>query len=757
MGRIEVLDQHTIDKIADGEVIERPSSVVKELAENAIDAGASSVTVEIKEGGTSFIRITDNGSGIEKDQVTTAFLRHSTSKIRAVEDLMTIHSLGFRGEALSSIAAVAQVELVTKPHADTTGIRYIIEGGKEVSLEEVGAPDGTTFLVRNLFYNTPARKKFLKAAMTEAGYINDLLIKLALSHPDISFKFINNGQVKLHTSGNTNLKDIIYGVYGREIASELIAVEAGDAGVQIRGFIGKPVISRGNRNYENYYINGRYIKSQIISKAIEDAYKTFMMQHKYPFAVLHFTIEGDLLDVNVHPTKMELRISNQEEIYGLIVRTLKDALSGRELIPEVTLDFGKEEEKAAEDQKAEQKEKAVRNDNAGPFSSEKLDLRLTRRGERPGVPVKEAAEEKISYGLEYETQKQGNPSDSRKSVQPAPDKESDPGQKNLEYFMQEMRRRVIANHEAQMETQRLYEQIQPIHKTVQPEEDSGEFPPKEVHQNGLYKDNQAENGKTDYPAFVQEESIYGRPDAQGWTGPVSEEAESAEAESAAAADGIRTRPDASEITKAEQLELFEHRLLDKDSRMEHRIIGQLFETYWLVQFQDHLYIIDQHAAHEKVLYERTMKSLASREFTSQLLSPPIILTLTMQEAELLKRYQDYFTQIGFEIEPFGGNEYSVRAVPDNLFGIAQKDLLIELIDGLADFHITMEADMINQKIASMSCKAAVKGNQVLSGAEAKALIDELLELENPYNCPHGRPTIISMSKYELEKKFKRIV
>ena len=333
MGRIEVLDQHTIDKIAAGEVIERPSAVVKELAENAIDAGASSVTVEIKEGGISFIRITDNGSGIEKDQVPTAFLRHSTSKIRAVEDLMTIHSLGFRGEALSSIAAVAQVELVTKTHAEGTGIRYLIEGGKEVSLEEVGAPDGTTFLVRNLFYNTPARKKFLKAAMTEAGYINDLLIKLALSHPDISFKFINNGQVKLHTSGNTNLKDIIYGVYGREIASELIAVEAGDAGVQIRGFIGKPVISRGNRNYENYYINGRYIKSQIISKAIEDAYKTFMMQHKYPFAVLHFTIEGDLLDVNVHPTKMELRFSNQEEIYQLIVRTLKDALSGRELIP----------------------------------------------------------------------------------------------------------------------------------------------------------------------------------------------------------------------------------------------------------------------------------------------------------------------------------------------------------------------------------------------------------------------------------------
>lgn len=778
MGRIEVLDQHTIDKIAAGEVIERPSSVVKELAENAIDAGASSVTVEIKEGGISFIRITDNGSGIGKDQVPTAFLRHSTSKIRAVEDLMTIHSLGFRGEALSSIAAVAQVELVTKVPSEATGVRYIIEGGKEVGLEEVGAPDGTTFLVRNLFYNTPARKKFLKAAMTEAGYINDLLIKLAMSHPDISFKFINNGQVRLHTSGNTNLKDIIYGVYGREIASELIAVDAGDAAVQIRGFIGKPVISRGNRNYENYYINGRYIKSQIISRAIEDAYKTFMMQHKYPFTVLHFTIEGDLLDVNVHPTKMELRFSNQEEMYQLIVRTLKDALAGRELIPEVTLDVGKAEQKAAEDRTVEgrsakdrttvgqiaeeraaedQAAAAGRKEMPGKTAAvnqmgfERLDLRLTRRGGAPGVTAAEAADApnapdaKNLSGSEYEGQRQGNPLDN--GLQPQPEAvNGGAGQKNLEYFMKEMRRRVLANHEAQMETQRLYEQIRPVQQINDPGAGNGDIPAEGPQPSDLYGDGQAEKETPDAgPELIREESDYGRTDAKS-----REEAVSAE-------DKIGADAIAESAAAAEQLELFEHRLLDKDSRMEHRIIGQLFETYWLVQFKDHLYIIDQHAAHEKVLYERTMKSLDSREFTSQLLSPPIILTLTMQEAELLKRYQDYFTQIGFEIEPFGGNEYSVRAVPDNLFGIAQKDLLVELIDGLADFHITMEADMINQKIASMSCKAAVKGKQVLSEAEAKALIDELLELENPYNCPHGRPTIISMSKYELEKKFKRIV
>ena len=354
MPNIQILDQQTIDKIAAGEVIERPSSVVKELVENAIDAQASAVTVEIKEGGISFIRITDNGCGIEKEQVPLAFLRHSTSKIKSVEDLFTVSSLGFRGEALSSIAAVSQVELITKTSLGISGVRYVIEGGKEQSSEEIGAPEGTTFLVRNLFYNTPARRKFLKTAQTEAGYIANLMEKLALSHPETSFKFIANNQLKLHTSGNSNLKEIIYHIYGRDIAGNLLEVQEENELFSVNGFIGKPLISRGNRNYENYFINGRYIKSALIAKSIEEGYKSFVMQHKYPFTVLHISVKGELLDVNVHPTKMELRFSNGEAIYQFLTDLVRKAINQSELVYQVSLENEREVKKRQEQQKREQ-------------------------------------------------------------------------------------------------------------------------------------------------------------------------------------------------------------------------------------------------------------------------------------------------------------------------------------------------------------------------------------------------------------------
>lgn len=768
---IQVLDQQTIDKIAAGEVIERPASVVKELVENSIDAGATAVTVEVKEGGTTFIRITDNGCGIEKREVPLAFLRHSTSKIRSVEDLFGIRSLGFRGEALSSIAAVAQVELITKPVDQPYGVRYVIEGGREKQAEDVGAPDGTTFLVRNLFYNTPARQKFLKSPMTEAGYINDLMVKLALSHPELSLKFINNGQVRLHTSGNSNLRDIIYQVYGREIAAELIHVERESEEISIRGYIGKPVISRGNRNFENYYINGRYIKSTIIAKALEDAYKTFMMQHKFPFAVLHITIDGNELDVNVHPTKMELRFSNQEEIYQMLYETVRDGLSMRELIPEVTLPDGR---KAAETKAPDiapyqpNREAAARparftdghGGSGGKSQKQSADhiqegrIQPDQRGGSQtsgvgkymgGTPETDQSGPFRQITQQSEPEKFSAPGNSSAS-----EKEVDAGkslqEKNLDYFLQEMKKRVTANHEAEREAKNLFEQIRPLSPgekgNMSPGEGAIPLPEggsetmsdhfagleaqdaaRAVHsvRTGDTSNDEGENGTS--ASLIQEETSYG-------TGPKGQ---------------------------AEQLELFEQKLLDENSRHRQRIIGQLFDTYWLVEFDDHLYIIDQHAAHEKVLYERTMKSLKTREYTSQMVSPPIILTLSMQEGELLKEYLPYFKEIGFEIEPFGGNEYSVGAVPDNLFGIAQKELLLELIDSLSEFTSLEKADIISEKIASMSCKAAVKGNMAMSPAEAEALIGELLTLDNPYNCPHGRPTIISMSKYELEKKFKRIV
>lgn len=672
MQKIEVLDKSTIDKIAAGEVVERPSSVVKELVENAIDAGATAVAVEIKDGGTSLIRITDNGSGIEKEEVKTAFLRHATSKIRNAEDLLSISSLGFRGEALSSIAAVSQVELITKTSPDFTGSRYRIEGGVEVGLEEIGAPDGTTFLVRNLFYNVPARKKFLKSNQTEAGYISDLMERMALSRPDISFKFINNNQTKLQTSGNTNLKDIIYHIYGRDITANLIPVDREINGVRLSGFIGKPLVSRGNRSFENYFVNGRYVKSNIISRAIEEGYKGFVMQHKYPFTVLHLSIDGKMLDVNVHPTKMELRISNQEDVYRFIYMAVNDALNGRELIPIVS--FGKEESK--------KEERVIPKKAPEPF--EKKRLQEMQAAQKKDFPKKETTAKQPT--IAGNSTPQTSTTTSTYAV--------NTGEKSAD----------IRN------VQEKQAQIQQIEKAPTPS---------------------AEN-----ISMIQEEPLYHVPQQE------KRELSSSQQEP---------------LISPEQLELFDTNLLAEESRSRHKIIGQLFKTYWLVEFEDKLFIIDQHAAHEKVLYERNVKLWKSKEHSSQLISPPLILTLSNKEEEILHTYQSYFEELGFEISSFGGKEYSITAVPMNLYGLAQKELFIELIDSLDTMTGKLAPDMIRDKLASMSCKAAVKGNQNLSYQEMDELISELMTLENPYNCPHGRPTIISMSKYELEKKFKRIV
>ena len=673
MKEIAVLDQSTIDKIAAGEVIERPASVVKELVENAVDAGANAITVEIRDGGTSFIRITDNGEGIDASQVPLAFLRHATSKIRHVEDLFSVSSLGFRGEALSSIAAVCQVELITKTAGSLTGIRYVIEGGKEQSLEEIGAPEGTTFLVHNIFYNTPARRKFLKSAMTEAGYISDLIERMALSHPEIAFKFINNNQTRMFTSGNGNLKDIIYGIYGREIASNLCDILAECAFAILDGFIGKPVISRGNRNMENMFINGRYIKSAIIYRAIEDGYQNFMMQHKYPFTALHLTIEGDLLDINVHPTKMELRFSDNEGVYRFVTNAVREALTHREMIPRVAPG---REEKRTEPGPAKA---AVPADIPEPFEKNRISQ----------------VREELPY------------------LKQDPERFAEPVREGFKGVLKAPKSAAV-----KPETKQNVTEIQ--------EEAAPEKPLE---------------GKQEVKAEVRTEA------RQEGSQEISKETCKSQAEQE---ENVQT-------PSGVQMDLFDAKLLSRDSVKEHKIIGQLFDTYWLVQFRDSLYIIDQHAAHEKVLFERTMKTLKTRQYTSQQLCPPLVLSLSMQEEALLKEYMENFTQIGFEIEPFGGSDYSIRAVPDNLCGIAEKDLFLEMLDSLADQTGKIAENLVNERIASMSCKAAVKGNHKMSVPEIHALIDELLSLENPYNCPHGRPTIISMTKYELEKKFKRIV
>lgn len=670
MAHIQVLDQVTIDKIAAGEVIERPASVVKELVENAVDAGASFVTVEIEDGGISMIRIQDNGAGIVKEDIRNAFLRHSTSKIRGVEDLSHIASLGFRGEALSSIAAVAKVELTTKPKEETFGSRYVIEGGKEVSLEEAGAADGTVFVVRQLFFNMPARRKFLKTAMTEAGHVQDLLMRLALSHPEVGIRFVNNGQEKLRSSGSGKLDEVIYQIYGRDVASHLLKLYFEQSGICISGYIGKPVIARGNRNFETFFVNGRYVKSAMISKALEDAYKDFSMQHKFPFAVLAFSVDGEQVDVNVHPTKMELRFQRQQDVYQAVFEGIHRTLLAPELIPQVPIP-----EPAGQGTK-----------QAGT--------------EKPADPEKQKESPFLLKPKKEETQE---------------------GPMDEEYFIRKMKERVTAKHQGGSSGDQA-------RKPAQRSEGSCWEP----------SQNKGKNGEVSlpFPEMIRETDNYHTTSPQA----------------------VKPSPRTEEALSPRQMDLFEENFLKREIRAEYRLIGQVFETYWLVQFQDNLYIIDQHAAHERVLYERTLREMKSREYTSQNLSPPIILSLSMQEAQLLEAYMERFSKIGFEIEHFGGKEYAVRAVPDNLFGIAKKELLLEMLDSLADgVNTSLTPDLIDERVASLSCKAAVKGNSRLSAREVDTLIGELLLLENPYHCPHGRPTIIAMSKRELEKKFKRIV
>ena len=706
MRKIAVLDQNTIDKIAAGEVVERPSSVVKELVENAIDAGATAVTVEITDGGKKLIRITDNGSGMEAEQIPLAFLRHATSKIKKVEDLEHIASLGFRGEALSSIAAVSQVELITKTPSAVSGSRYVIEGGQERSLEELGAPEGTTFLIRNLFYNTPARSKFLKSDMTEANYIHTLMEQLALSHPEISFKYIQNKQVKLHTSGNYSVKDVIYSVYGREIAKALLEVSQENSFMKIEGFVGKPEIARGNRSFENYYINGRYVKNNIITKAIENAYRGFLMQHKFPFVSLRMEMEGNDLDVNVHPAKREVRFAREQEVYDAVYDTVRTALTRREMIPKVSVDNSSVKE--------EKEEKISRAAVPEPFEQKRREEMYGVRRAAPSVVKEPTASYRPAFSKDEEDMFSGTLRENQKLDE--------------EKKLAEMRR-------TELETQKETKPVQPvIEKPEMPEETK---PVQSVKE----KPEISEETKS-----VQ--SMMAEPEIQK---AVSEEIRQQEED---------TQPETSaeqKQTHPQQLELFEEKLLAPESRSRIILIGQIFDTYWLVQFEDNFYIIDQHAAHEKVYYERMVKQFREHSIDSQYLNPPLIVTLSMQEEEILRSNMNYFEQFGFEIENFGGREYRISAVPSNLYGLTEEELFLEMLDNLASNNSKDTLDIFAARLATMACKAAVKGNHAMSPQEAEKLIDELLTLENPYHCPHGRPTIIAMTKTELEKKFKRIV
>lgn len=688
---IHVLDSRTIDRIAAGEVVERPASVVKELVENAIDAGSTAITVEAKEGGIEFIRVTDNGCGIEREQLPTAFLRHATSKIEDADDLNHIASLGFRGEALSSIAAVSRVEIITKRKENLTGTRMVLEGAKEQSIDEIGAPDGTTFLMRNLFFNTPVRRKFLKQPATEGSYITDLMEHLALSRPDISFKFVLGNQTRFHTSGNGDLREVIYRIYGREIAAQLVPIQMEENGIKVEGYLGKPVLVRSNRNFEIYFINGRFIRSGVIAKAIEEGYKQYLMQHKFPLCVLHITMDTETVDVNVHPSKMDVRFSDGMAFARMLSENIATTLRNREMIPDASLEDEKSiQKKEQEDRKASWKEhtpevfEKKREESYRVMEAAKYEAVPKDRREFIQKPIWQEAHAGIQTSIRKPE------SISARTEEPNPVTAATPETKEDDFFVE------AAPLEPRAETSSEPVICPETAEVIEPKEDS----------------------------------------------PVQTQPEDKEPE----------------VKAVQQMNLFEEKLLSVQNRSRYRIIGQVFDTYWLIQFEDKLFIIDQHAAHEKVKYERLMKQFHEKSVISQRLMPPIIVSLTGQEESILHTYEDAFAQLGFEIEAFGGNEYALRSVPVDLYGCSERELFLAVLDELSQETGNRGSfQVIEEKIASMSCKAAVKGNNRLSLQEAEQLIDELLTLDNPYNCPHGRPTIIAMTETDLEKKFKRIV
>ena len=689
---IKVLDQATINKIAAGEVVERPSSVVKELVENAIDAGATAVTVEIKDGGLSFIRITDNGAGIEKSEVPTAFVRHATSKIMTIEDLLSVSSLGFRGEALASIAAVAQVELITKTAHDLTGIRYEIHGSKEIASEEIGAPAGTTIIVRNLFYNVPARKKFLKTPMTEGGYITDLITRLALSRPDISFKYIMNGNNKITTSGNGKLQDVIYHIYGKDVSSNLLPIKRQVDEFKVEGYIGKSFVSKGNRSFEHYFINERSIRNVVVTKAIEEAYKSFVMIHKFPFTALHFTLDSTKLDVNVHPAKMESKYADGERLFQFVKDSVRQALLQEEMIPDVSLRTAKEEKAIVIEQ-----QRKLNAHVPEPFEKEARAARYQKdftnaAVSRPGV----------------------NPS---KELHAAP--------------LNTIRTKDATEQPTESANER---------KTAVPESEgkrAADITP-EPQEMISQQDNRSEKVTSQETNVSDAVTRLENPAAQE---------EFARSEEDAAPE-ITTKP--------EQLSIPVEQFISKEARKSHRVIGQVFKTYWIIEYDSKMYVMDQHAAHEKVMFERLMKQMAEKNVISQQLLPPKVIHLDGAEHAMVISHIDLFEQTGFDLEDFGDDSIVIRAMPDDIMGVDPQALFDALLNALSTDAGTINIDFFVEKLSGMACKAAIKGNTEISLQEADALIDELLTLKNPYNCPHGRPTMISLTKTELERKFKRI-
>ena len=666
---IHVLNEDTINKIAAGEVVERPSAVAKELIENAMDAGATAITCEIKDGGISLLRVTDNGSGIAAGEVQRAFLRHATSKIRDEKDLNALQSLGFRGEALSSIAAVAQVEMITRTADSIVGIRAtnLPSPGPtddvRMQTEEIGAPQGTTVIVRNLFYNVPVRKKFLKTAQTEAGYITDLVQRMALSHPDISFHYRVNGQDKLHTTGNGNLKEVIYRIFGKEVSKLLVPVAAAEGSMQLTGFAAKPELNRGSRSQEIFFVNRRMLRSDLLSKALEEGYGTDLMQHRFPFAVLTLSMDPAGADVNVHPSKMEIRFSDSKAVFDFVSDAVRSAFRGKELIPEATSLTAKEEAAERRQEEAEAAQAVREEPRYEPFEAAR---------------VREVAEPQARYG-----------------TTPA------------------------------AETSLTSDSF-----------------------NAPSSASQTQDAKDD--GFVLEDRL-----------PAGSFQQQSFFDNTLDTASVKSSP-VPELAAFKELAAEEEfRILTPEHAEEYRIVGQIFGTYWIVEFRDTMLLIDQHAAHEKCNYEHILRRLkeshGTGETASQMLAPPIAVSLSGREEAVYEQFADLFTRMGYEIDPLGESAYAIRGIPLELFGCDPKQLFLETLDELLSEKLSGDPELILSKIATMSCKAAVKGGWHISEEEARAMIRELLTLDDPYHCPHGRPTMIRLSKYEIERKIKRIV
>ena len=666
---IHVLNEDTINKIAAGEVVERPSAVAKELIENAMDAGATAITCEIKDGGISLLRVTDNGSGIAAGEVQRAFLRHATSKIRDEKDLDALQSLGFRGEALSSIAAVAQVEMITRTADSIVGIRAtnLPSPGPtddvRMQTEEIGAPQGTTVIVRNLLYNVPVRKKFLKTAQTEAGYITDLVQRMALSHPDISFHYRVNGQDKLHTTGNGNLKEVIYRIFGKEVSKLLVPVAAAEGSMQLTGFAAKPELNRGSRSQEIFFVNRRMLRSDLLSKALEEGYGTDLMQHRFPFAVLTLSMDPAGADVNVHPSKMEIRFSDSKAVFDFVSDAVRSAFRGKELIPEATSLTAKEEAAERRQEEAEAAQAVREEPRYEPFEAAR---------------VREVAEPQARYGTTpaAETSLTSDSFNAPSSASQTQDAKDDGF---------------------------VFEDRLP----------AGSFQQQSFFDNTLDTASVKSSPVPELAAFKE--------------------------------------------LAAEE----EFRILTPEHAEEYRIVGQIFGTYWIVEFRDTMLLIDQHAAHEKCNYEHILRRLkeshGTGETASQMLAPPIAVSLSGREEAVYEQCADLFTRMGYEIDPLGESAYAIRGIPLELFGCDPKQLFLETLDELLSEKLSGDPELILSKIATMSCKAAVKGGWHISEEEARAMIRELLTLDDPYHCPHGRPTMIRLSKYEIERKIKRIV